>query len=255
MSAGAAGAIYTGFSIGLWQAWYKGYELEGFHTFDDRGEWLGMDKLGHTYTAYHYARWAHQGLRWSGVPRGRAIGLAAGVSTLLQTTVEVMDGFSSNWGFSWADVAMNSLGTGGFVGQQLLWNEQRINVKVSSWNVNHSEAPLFPIREGGPPTTLAARAADQFGETPWQRFIKDYNGQTLWLSTNPEILLGRTDPKLPWLNMALGYSVHNVYGAYGNTWVSNGNRYRPGELAPRQREYILSLDIDFDRIPTRSPAL
>lgn len=255
LSAGAAAGIYAGFSVGLWQAWYKGYELEGFHTFDDRGEWIGMDKLGHSYTAYHYARWAHQGLQWSGVRPTRAVGLAVGVSTVLQSTVEVMDGFSSEWGFSWSDVAMNALGAGGFAGQELLWGEQRVNVKMSSWRVDHSTAPLLPVSESGTATSLAERAAELYGTTPWQRFIKDYNAQTLWLTANPDLLLGRDEPRLPWLNLAFGYSVDNVYGAQGNTWRANGQRYRPGDLAPRQREYVLSLDIDFERIPTRSPAL
>jgi len=254
-SAGAATIIYSAAAIGLWEAWYKNYDLEPFHTFDDRGEWLDMDKFGHAYTAYHYARWAHQGLRWSGVKRPAAVGLAVGVSTLLQTTVEVMDGYSSNWGFSWSDVAMNAAGAGLFAGQELIWHDQRINVKLSSWNAKHSTAPLYPTVDGGPPSSLANRAADQYGDTPWQRFIKDYNGQTVWLSTNPWVLAGSKSPKLPWLNLAVGYSVDKVYGAYGNGWSENGFRYSPGSSAVRQREYVFSLDIDFERIPARSPVL
>ena len=254
VSVGTATTIYTGFAIGLWEAWYKNYELGPFQTFNDQGEWLNMDKYGHGYTAYHYSRWAYQGLNWSGTPRKRAIIMSAGTSLLLQSTVEVMDGFSVKWGFSWSDMAMNSLGAGVFVGQELLWEEQRINFKVSSYRRPHSTTPIASVQPGGPTSSLAIRAKDLYGATPWERFIKDYNGQTLWVSTNPALLFGK-EPKHPWINLSFGYSPENVYGGFGNTWSTGGFSYNATEIAPRYRQYILSVDIDFDRVPTKNPVV
>lgn len=251
----AAAVTATGFGIGLWEAWYKEYELGGFRTFDDRGEWLGMDKLGHTYTAYHYARWAHGAFRWSGAPRGRSLALGVGVSVALQSTIEVMDGFSVAWGFSWADMGANLAGAGLFAGQELAFGEQRINVKVSSWRVPYSTAPLQPNDGDGPTSSVADRAAEQYGETPWQRFVKDYNGQTLWVAVNPFVLAGVDDPPAPWLNLALGYSAHNVLGAFGNGWRRGDEAYVPPFGNDRRREYVLSLDVDLQRIPTRNQVL
>ncbi len=251
---GAATTIYTGFAIGLWEAWYKDYPTGKFRTFNDNGEWLDMDKLGHAYTAYHYTRWGYQGLRWAGASRNKALLLGAGTSTLLQTTVEVMDGFSQQWGFSWTDVAMNGTGVVVFAAQELAWEEQRINVKLSSYNPGYSTAPVPARREGGATSTLAYRGRELYGDTPWERFIKDYNGQTIWLTANPAVLLGK-QAKLPWLNVAAGYSVRNVFGAYGNIWRVGNETYTVNELAPRQREYILSLDVDFERIPAKHPVL
>ncbi|OJU23360.1 MAG: hypothetical protein BGN92_03335 [Sphingobacteriales bacterium 41-5] len=47
------------------------------------------------------------------------------------TVIEILDGFSNKWGFSWGDMAANVFGAGMFQGQQLLWNEQRIKFKFS----------------------------------------------------------------------------------------------------------------------------
>jgi hypothetical protein len=254
ISVGAASAIYTGFAIGLWEAWYKDFETGRFRTFDDRGEWLNMDKFGHSYTAYHYTRWAYQGLNWSGTPRKRALFMAAGTSLLLQSTIEVMDGFSEKWGFSWSDMAMNSLGVGVFIGQDLLWNEQRINFKVSSFRRPYSDEPIPSVQADGPTSSLARRAEDLYGATPWQRFIKDYNGQTLWVSTNPAILVGK-ESKVPWLNVSFGYSPENVFGGFSNVWREGDFTYDASTIAPRYRQYVLSFDVDFERVPTKSPVL
>ena len=50
----------------------------------------------------------------------------------LQSTVEVMDGFSAEWGFSWSDMAANAIGMGTFVAQEAIWDEQRIILKIST---------------------------------------------------------------------------------------------------------------------------
>src|SRR5690606_24524913 len=51
-TAAATGAVlYTGTIIALNDAWYKDYPRTSFHTFDDSGEWLQMDKAGHAFSA------------------------------------------------------------------------------------------------------------------------------------------------------------------------------------------------------------
>lgn len=251
---GTSAAIYGGFSIGMWNAWYKNYELVGIHSIDDRFEWRNMDKIGHTYTTYHYARWANQGLTWAGLERKKRIFTATGVSLLLQSTIEVMDGFAKKWGFSWADMAANSLGAGIFVGQELLWQEQRIRPKMSSYRINYPTTQIPSTPSGGPSISLEERANHLYGTSPWQRFIKDYNAQTIWFSTNPWTLLGKKS-KAPWLMASIGYSAANVYGARSNDWEENGYLYLGSNYANRYEEYILSLDIDFEKIPVKNRLL
>ncbi len=255
-STALAGGLYAATSVGLWQAWYKGYSLGDFHLIDDRGEWEHMDKFGHAYTSYQYTRWANQGLNWSGTPRGRRLIIASGASLLLQSTIEIMDGYSEAWGYSWSDMAYNTGGITLFLGQDLLFGEQRIRPKFSAFRQNHSSAPVRSQPSDAPPESLADRAAEQYGTTPWERFVKDYNGQTVWLSTNPFVLAGFAERrKMNWLMLSVGYSPRNVYGAFGNNWGTGGNFYDGESAASRQREYVISLDIDFERIPARKPAV
>ena len=113
-------AIYTGFSIALWEAWYKDYPTGHFRFFNDWGEWQDIDKMGHMFAANIQSNASFRGALWTGMDRRDAMWTAAGIGTLLQGTFEVMDGFSENWGFSIPDFAFNSAGVGLFVAQELL---------------------------------------------------------------------------------------------------------------------------------------
>lgn len=238
--------------MGLYKAWYEGQGIGKFRTIDDSKEWEGMDKLGHVFTAYMYADAANQGLAWTGMRRPRRLLLAAGTSLLLQSTIEVMDGFSTGWGFSWYDMGANTLGVATFIGQEAAFGEQRFRFKFSASGVRHSTQPLPSFPEGGPTSTLADRAAQLYGSSPWTRFVKDYAGQTIWISANPGVLVGRGETaKLPWLNLALGYSPNNVYGAYANNW-HDGYGYNGNQIAVRSHDLVLGLDIDFSRIPVKN---
>ena len=249
-SAGTA-VFYGTLSTLLWHAWYKDFEQTSLRSKDDSRQWLGMDKAGHFFTTYHYSRCAYSGLQWTGARRGRSIVAAVGTGMLLQTTLEVMDGYSAAWGFSWHDMAANAAGAGLFATQELIWRDQRVNVKFSNRRVAYDDTPLDPVGDTGGPTSSLLRQAERlYGSTPGERLIKDYNGQNLWLGFNPAVLLGK-DAKLPWLNIAVGYSAHDMYGPLGDSWREGPFRYQAPADQRRQREYALSLDIDFERLPVR----
>src|ERR1700741_1508645 len=97
----AAGVAYTSSIIGLNQLWYKPYSNGKFHCFNDNNEWLQMDKVGHVFSTYQMGRGAIDLMQWSGFnPKATAwIGGMSG--SIYMTTIELMDGFSSGWGFSW----------------------------------------------------------------------------------------------------------------------------------------------------------
>ena len=257
--AGSGFAIYSAFSIGLYNTWYKEFELTGFHTFDDWGEWEHMDKAGHWFTAYTESVLAFKGARWTGLSRPAAMWTGAAVGFGLQATVEVMDAFSAKWGFSWADIAFNTIGVGTFVGQELLWQEQRILVKISSNPVRYPDTPVFSV-DGDRQMPLSRRARELYGTSFAELFLKDYNAMTAWLSVNPASFLPPAEgaSRLPrWLNVAVGYGAGNVYGGFGNRWEDEtGAAYQlPADAFPRYRQFFLSPDIDFTRIPTRSSFL
>lgn len=256
---GGGAALYGATSVALYNTWYKDFELTGFHTFDDSGEWLQMDKAGHLFTTYTESRISYKGARWTGIPDRKARWIGIGVGMLLQSTVEVMDGFSAKWGFSWYDMAYNALGAGIFMGQEALWSEQRLVIKVSNTPPDYPTMRIA-AQQGEATSSPARRAADLYGVSFAETFLKDYNGLTIWASVNPVAFLAedRRNTWWPrWLNIAVGYSGENLYGGFENTWEDEAGKTfsLSPETFPRYRQFYLSLDVDVDRIRTRSPLI
>jgi hypothetical protein len=217
--------------IGLNQLWYADYPKSKFHTLNDNSEWLQMDKLGHVYSSYQLGRVGANMLAWSGVRKKDQLIYGSTIGFAFLTVVEIFDGFSEEWGFSWGDMAANAIGTGFYVGQELLWDEQRITLKYSFHQ-----------------TQYAQQNPDKLGDGLSQEFLKDYNGQTYWLSLNLHSFF--KDSKIPkWLNVAFGY------GADG---MISGNNETGNEAIVYQepyRQYYFSLDVDLTRIKTESHVL
>lgn len=230
-------ALTGGSLIYLNQAWFQQYNSSKFHFFNDNDEWLQMDKCGHAFTNYQVSRVMMQAMDWVGYSTKKQI-LIGGLSGFTyMTAIEVMDGYSSGWGFSWGDMAANTLGTGMAIGQKLLWKEQRIQLKFSFYT-----SPYAKYR----PNLL--------GNEPYMQLLKDYNGQIYWLSINPSSFLNK-DTKFPkWLNVALGYGANGMIGARDNNFLIQDS---DGTIKTfnRYRQSYLSLDVDFTRIPTKSKLL
>lgn len=246
ISAGTGATLYGAASVGLYQAWYAGFPRSGLHSFNDWPEWNQMDKAGHAFTAYMFSRYAFAGLRWSGLKRPAARYAALGVANLLQGTIEVLDGYSAEWGFSWSDMGANVTGSLLFTVQDAAWKEQRIIMKVSNDLRPIPDIPVFGAN--GAESNLGYIVEERFGSNFFERYLKDYNAQTIWVSANPRAFMPKS--KIPvWLNVAVGYGSENVYGAFGNGWRVDGVgfRYEP----ERYRQWFLSPDIYFSRIPTK----
>lgn len=241
---------YAGFSLGLYHAWYKQFEQEPFHFFNDWNEWNNIDKYGHVYTSYFQSVLCYRGARWTGLSEDHSILTGVVCAALFQTTIEVMDAFSAKWGFSVSDFAANTVGISSFYFQQKYWGEQRIWFKVSSFPVNYSNEAIVST-DGLSTTTAAQRADELFGSGYAERFLKDYNAQSLWLSINVHSFLPEDNRWPKWLNVALGYSSNNLFGGFSNTWQSGGATFSlDDQNFGRHRQYMLGLDFDFTRFET-----
>ncbi len=217
--------------IGLNQLWYSDYEQSKFHTINDNGEWLQMDKLGHVATSYHIGRLGADVLNWSGVNKKDQLIYGATLGLSFLTVVEIFDGYSEEWGFSWGDFASNAAGTGLYIGQELLWEEQRITLKYSFHQTKYAEL-----------------RTERLGENFLEQSLKDYNGQTYWLSANMHSFFNKS--KLPkWLNLAFGYGADGMLT--GDESIG-GSQFIEQE---RIRQFYLSLDVDLGRIKTNSKVL
>lgn len=220
----AAGAL-----VGLNQLWYKDYPQSEFHFINDNSEWLQMDKVGHFYSAYHLNRLGCETMNWAGLPRSKQLIYGSALSFGFLTTVEVFDGFSQEWGASTGDIIANVSGTGLYVSQELLWKEQRIIPKFSFHTTKYAK-----IRP------------DALGESFNEQLLKDYNGQTYWLSVNLHSFFRNS--KLPkWLNIAVGYGGNGMIS--GEEFVNSDSDL---PYVKRNREFYLSLDADLSKIETKS---
>ncbi len=221
---GAAAVVTT-----LGATWYTGAKTP-FRWFDDSREWAQLDKAGHVWGAFQESRAAVDRLRWAGLPRNRALAWGAPVGLVLQGTIEYFDARSPGYGASATDLAANAIGTALFTGQVALWDQ-----------------PRFWPKMGVHLTTFARLRPNTLGQNVPERLLKDYNGQTHWISADVGAFLG-PDTRWPrWLHAAVGYGAENL--VYGSPEQNRNAGYRV------VRQYYFGPDIHLLNIRTRSKAL
>jgi hypothetical protein len=225
----AEAVAISGALIGLNELWYKDYPKSKFHFINDNKEWLQMDKLGHMYSAYHIGNAGANLLQWSGATKKQQLLYGSTLGFVFLTAVEVLDGYSEKWGASSGDIVANASGTALYVSQELLWKEQRI-------------IPKFSFHT----TTYASSRPEVLGKSLNEQILKDYNGQTYWLSANVHSFFPAS--KIPkWLNLAIGYGGEGMVS--GNNVISDVNSSFEDK---RYRQFYLSFDVDLTKINTKS---
>ncbi len=220
------GTIYIGSIISLQQVWYKDSFQKDFHLFNDGKNWLQMDKAGHVFTGYYLSSMLSGNFYWNGIEpkKSNLIGSAIGLSYL--TSLEIMDGFSKDWGFSWWDMVSNIGGSALFVGQEFAFSKQIF-------------VPKFSFRT----TKYASIRPEVLGSNFPEQLLKDYNGQTYWLSFSPGNLGIKSFPK--WLCLSFGYSIDEKL--VGNAEVFQNYNSK--------REFLFSLDVDLNELKVKNEFL
>lgn len=211
------------------RTWYQGHSRTSFHFFDDSGDWLQMDKAGHLWSAFHLSRGSSALWQWSGIREERAALYGAGVGTLFLTGVEVMDGFSKEWGFSLADAGSNLLGSAAFYLQKKKWGKAYF-------------LPVFSYR----PSSLARHRPGLLGSNFPERLLKDYNAQSYWINIDPE-LWGDDHPFPDWLALSVGYGADGMLGGSRNPAYNNSGQALPS--FDRTRRFYLSFDLLLKELP------
>lgn len=148
------------------------------------------------------------------------------------TMIEILDGHSSKWGFSIGDMLANLSGCLLFQGQQWMWNEQRISLKFSYHY-----------------TMFAKYYPQELGSNWRERILKDYNGQTYWLSFNIGSFLSSKSDFPKWLNASIGYSAEGMIGARENPKEMDGLQIPEFK---RYRQFYFSFDTDLYRVNNTS---
>lgn len=166
--------------------WWKG-EKSSFH-FNWDEDWkysLGADKLGHFYFPYVVTNIYSQLFQWSGIEKKNSLLYAGLLAISYQTYIEVRDGFSKQWGFSWGDFAANTLGAAYPYIQEEIPALKNFNFKVSYY-----------------PST-------RFRQNSHSVIIDDYESTYHWLSINVYSYLPESikDFWPSFINLAAGHSV------------------------------------------------
>jgi hypothetical protein len=105
---------------------------------------------------------------------------------------------------------------------------------------------IIRFKESYSPSPYAVLRPEILGKTPMERYLKDYNGQTYWLSVNISSFIKNS--KVPkWLNIAFGYGAEGMIT--GNDELVN-TIFLPE--SKRYRQFYLSLDVDLTKIETKS---
>ncbi len=230
---GGISSLYVGSMAYLQFIWYKDQPRVPFQYYNDLAGYNQIDKFGHVYGAYLESYIGFHSLLWAGVSRKKAAIYGGSLGFMLQLPIEIWDGMYEGWGFSWSDVGANALGSAIVIGQELAFQEQIVKYKFSF-----------------SPSTYAPKANGYLGNG-FDELFYDYNGHTYWLSLG----LNKIIPKkqIPdWINIAFGYSAGGMYGEFKNIKSYDGKSIPETE---RYRQYLLSLDIDFAKIPTKNKFL
>lgn len=224
-SAGYAAAL-----VGLNQVWYSDHPKESFHFFNDNKDWKQMDKVGHFYNTYQIGNIGIQAFKSTGLSDKKSYLWGSLLGVVMLTPIEVMDGFSAEYGASWGDIIANTSGAAFLYTQYMLWDEARVIPKYSF-----------------APTSLAHRRPELLGDGLHEELIKDYNGMTFWWSFDIDALLGGQNKFPRWLNVAIGYGANDMISSNDRSSISQG--YDP------HRQYYLAIDIDLTHIKTNSKFL
>jgi hypothetical protein len=215
-------ATYTVGMIGLNELWYRQSGRQSFSFFNDAAEWKQVDKVGHFYSTFQVSHLTYKSLAWANVAEKRCAISGALVGFGILSSIEIFDGFSSGYGASVSDLAANASGSLLFWGQMAGWQEVRIHPKFSF--SRSSKAPQNP---------------DLLGKSFSEEVLKDYNGQTYWLSIDMDKFM--RFPK--WLNLAAGYGANNMVNA------------RDSQNIDPYRQFYLSVDFDLTSFHPKSKAL
>lgn len=224
-------SIYVGGISFLSFIWYRDKERVPFHFYNDNAGYLQMDKMGHAYAAYFESYFCYQWLRKAGVSKNKALLFGGTAGIILQTPIEIFDGLYQGWGFSWGDMVANAAGSALLIGQELLFDEQVVRYKFS-----FSKSEYFDQANG------------YLGKNVFESFFYDYNSHTHWFSVNANRII-QQDWLPPWVNISAGYSANGMFGEFSNRSYYRGVRLPEVD---RTRQFLLSLDIDWEKIPTHS---
>ncbi len=182
------GALIYGYSVQN-NLWWKG-DKSKFH-FTWKQDWtyaLGEDKFGHFFFPYLVSNIYSQALEWAGFDEEKSLWYSSSFALAYETFVEIRDGFSKQWGFSWGDFTADALGSAYHILQDKIQILKNFNFKMS----------FYP--------------SDRFKQGSNKVIFDDYESTYDWLSINFHNLLPGSIRKFypAFINLTVGHSVEKL---------------------------------------------
>ncbi len=212
---GALVGSMTAIHIYQQNGWWKDNRTS-FHFQEDLSYSLGVDKIGHFHGASAMTYVISKSLQWSNVPEDKALWYGAGGSLLLQTFLEVEDGFST-WGFDRVDFAMDLAGAALPILQRHIPALNTFRLKFSYF-----------------PSDLLNRPGGTGFQGQQHLIMDDYEGQTFWLTAHFKTITPEPVKSImpEFLCLAVGYGARDIVGTANEPYPV----------------WFLALDIDMTKI-------
>jgi len=186
---GASSALVFIYAYGIENTmWWKG-EKSSFH-FNWQQDWtyaLGADKFGHFFFGYFLSSLYSRGLQWCNINLQKSLLYSSIISLTYQTFVEIRDGFSRRYGFSWGDFIADIFGSFMPYFQNNIDFIKELRFKIS----------YYP--------------SERFKHNSNRYIIDDYESTFDWISFPLNKLLPKKLRIFPsFLNIAFGHSVQGL---------------------------------------------
>jgi hypothetical protein len=196
-------AITTTLAVGAaeWDYYSSSFDFQDEGWFDPDTKYGGADKLGHAYSAYALTSVYNSIYKNWGYSDEKAIFGGALSSWSLTTLIEIGDGFSQNYGFSWQDETMNTFGVG------LAYLRHRypsLNEKFD-FRIEYFPSPAFRHGDTMDPFT-------------------DYSGQKYLIALKPDGILKTDNSLLKAVELHFGYYSRG-YLQEDKPYFGSKNRY------------------------------
>lgn len=212
--------LYTSGITALSVIWYK-EKPESFRWFNDAQEWKQLDKAGHFYSSFQLSWLMNRSMRAAGYSPKQAAIWGSVLSFVALSSIEILDGFSPKYGASFTDIGSNLTGSLFYLAQ------------------HKKNYPLIIPKFSFHQSSWAVQRPELLGSNLVEQIIKDYNGQTYWLSLDMDQISNL--PK--WLNFSFGY------GASGMKFAQDEQNMAEG-INPYRR-WFLGIDIDLSKVKSR----
>lgn len=219
----------------LWlsSTWYNSYT--SFHFFDDVFEWEYLDKIGHFFTSFYLGLFAYQAFgNQENLNRPLRRKWICFTGFVLLLPIEILDGFSLNYGASPADLLANALGG--------IFCYAYVSNKVVS-----AITPKFSFHA----TAMSMIRPEMLGANFAQQIVKDYNGQTYWFSIDINSVFEQKI--LPgWLLLTVGYGGENLLGGHDNAWEDKHRETNDYSYLPRTKCFFISVDVNASALRSKN---